>query len=47
MSFYVNVEPLSYIYALVGTFVFATIVNLVMQRKLDKISMTESLKSVE
>ena len=47
MNFDVHVAPLSYIYALVGTFVFSMIVNLVMKKKLDKISMIESLKSVE
>ncbi|MBR5128667.1 MAG: FtsX-like permease family protein [Firmicutes bacterium] len=47
MNFDVHVAPLSYVYALVGTFVFSMIVNLVMKKKLDKISMIESLKSVE
>ena len=47
MNFDVRVAPLSYGLALIGTFVFATIVNLVMRKKLDKINMTESLKSVE
>ena len=47
MNFDIRVAPLSYGLALIGTFVFATIVNLVMRKKLDKISMTESLKSVE
>lgn len=47
MNFDVHVSPMSYVYALIGTFVFAIIVNLFMRKKLDKISMTESLKSVE
>ncbi len=47
INFDVNIAALSYIYAVIGTFVFAMIVNLVMRRKLNKISMTESLKSVE
>jgi len=47
MNFYIHVTPLSYVLAFVGTFVFAAIVNLAMRRKLDKVSMTESLKSVE
>lgn len=46
-SFDVHVAPLSYLYALIGTFIFSMVVNLVMRKKLDKISMTESLKSVE
>lgn len=47
MNFDVHVAPLSYIYALIGTFIFAFVVNIAMKRKLNKISMTESLKSVE
>ena len=46
-SFDVHVSPMSYVLALIGTFVFSMLVNLVLRRKLDKISMTESLKSVE
>ena len=37
----------SFIIALILTFVFAIIVNIAMYYKLDKISMTESLKSIE
>lgn len=47
LSFDIHISPLSYVIAFAGTFLFAFIVNLVMKRKLDKISMTESLKSVE
>ena len=47
LSFDVHISLLSYILAVAGTFVFAMIVNLVMRRKLDKVSMTESLKSIE
>lgn len=47
MNFDVRVAPLSYVYALIFTFIFAMTVNLVMRKKLDKVSMTESLKSVE
>ena len=47
LSFDVHISLLSYILAGAGTFVFALIVNLVMRRKLDKVSMTESLKSIE
>jgi putative ABC transport system permease protein len=46
-SFDVHVSPMSYVLALIGTFIFSMLVNLVLRRKLDKISMTESLKSVE
>ncbi len=37
----------SYIYSMILTFVFTFLVNLVMRRKLEKINMAESLKSVE
>ena len=47
VSFAVQVKPLSYVLGVVITFIFAFMVNLVMQRKIEKISMTESLKSIE
>ncbi len=47
MSFNVRIAPLSFILAVILTFVFAILVNLAMYYKLDKISMTESLKSIE
>ena len=47
MSFDVHITALSYVLSVIGTFVFAMLVNLVMRRKIDKISMTESLKSIE
>ncbi|MBR4862332.1 MAG: FtsX-like permease family protein, partial [Firmicutes bacterium] len=47
LSFHMYISPLSYALGVVITFVFAFLVNLVMQRKLTKISMTESLKSIE
>jgi putative ABC transport system permease protein len=47
LSFDVHIEPLSYLLGIFITFVFAFLVNLVMQRKLSKVSMTESLKSIE
>ena len=42
-----NIEKLSFLYSVAITMVFAIIVNLVMYRKLKKIPMVESLKSVE
>lgn len=42
-----NINLISFFYALAITMVFAVIVNLVMYRKLKKIPMVESLKSVE
>jgi len=47
LSFHMYISPLSYLLGIVITFVFAFLVNLVMRRKLAKISMTESLKSIE
>lgn len=42
-----NINPPSYIYSVLLTFLFSAIVNLVMFFKLKKINMVESLKSVE
>ena len=47
ISFDVSILPRSYLYSLILTFVFAIVVNLFMSRKLDRVSMTESLKSVD
>ena len=47
ISFDVRISPLSYIISFALTFVFAAAVNLAMYYKLDRISMTESLKSIE
>lgn len=47
VAFAVRVLPLSYLFSILLTLIFAFLVNLVMSRKLDKISMTESLKSVD
>ena len=41
------VYPLSYIYGFVLTFVFSMLVNFIMYFKMNKISMVESLKSIE
>ncbi len=41
------IKPMSYLYAIVLTFMFTFLVNLVMRRKLEHINMAESLKSVE
>ena len=47
MSFNMNIQPFSFVLAVLLTFVFAGIVNFVMYFRLEKISMTESLKSIE
>lgn len=47
ISFKTTVVPLSYVWSLLLTFVFAMLVNGVMYFKLEKINMAESLKSIE
>lgn len=47
MCFDVRIAAMSYVYSLVLTALFAVLVRLVMSRKLKKINMSESLKSVE
>ncbi len=47
VTFDVHVEGISYFYSILLTFLFAWIVNCIMTGKLEKISMTESLKSVD
>ena len=47
IMFMVNIKPVSYVYALIGTVIFALIVNLFMKRQIRKINMAESLKAVE
>ncbi len=47
IAFDIRVLPISYFYSVVLTYLFAGLVNLIMGGKLEKISMTESLKSVD
>lgn len=47
MTFDIHIEAVSYLIGVVGTFAFAMIVNVVMYYKINRISMTESLKSIE
>jgi len=47
ISFKTLIEPASYLWSLVLTFVFALLVNGLMFFKLEKINMAESLKSIE
>ena len=42
-----NIHPMSFVWAFLLTVVFSLIVNLIMRKELKKISMVESLKSVE
>lgn len=47
ITFDVRINPLSYLASFVLTIVFTFIINMLMGKKLDEISMTESLKAVE
>ena len=47
VSFAVQIKPVSFLYSLLLTFLFALIINGVMSVKLEKINMAESLKSVD
>lgn len=42
-----TVKPLSYVYAIILSFVFSMLVNLIMHRKLNKVDLVGSLKAVE
>ena len=47
VAFDVRIKEISYVYGILLTFVFAWFVNKFMSGKIDRISMTESLKSVD
>jgi len=47
IAFDIHVRPISYLYSVILTYLFAWVVNLLMGGKLERISMTESLKSVD
>lgn len=47
LTFKTDLEPMSFVIAAVVTVIFAVIVNILMHFKLKKVSMVESLKSVE
>lgn len=47
VSFKIRIKPVSYIYSILLTYVFNFMVNFFMNKKLDKINMAESLKSVD
>lgn len=47
IAFDVHIAPLSILYSILLTFVFAAVVCCVMNRKLDAINMAESMKSIE
>lgn len=47
VRFAARIFPQSYAYSIFLTFLFSVLVNIIMNRKLEQISMTESLKSVD
>lgn len=47
VAFDVHVKPVSFVYSVVLTLVFTWFVDRLMRKKIDAISMTESLKSVD
>lgn len=47
ISFKTTIAPVSYVWSLILTFVFAMLVNGILYFKLEKINMAESLKSIE
>jgi putative ABC transport system permease protein len=47
VSFHVVIKPLSYVFSVVLTFLFAFGVDIIMRPKLERINMVESLKAVE
>lgn len=47
IAFHIYVKPISFLYSALLTFVFAWLVNRTMGGKLESVSMTESLKSVD
>jgi len=47
VTFDVRINTISYVYSVLLTFLFAMCVNFMLTGKLEKISMTESLKSVD
>lgn len=47
VTFQIRILPMSYIFAIILTFAFSIIVDIIMRRKLNGINMAESLKSIE
>ena len=45
--FNIQILPMSFLYSFALTLIFTVLVNLFMRRKLERINMAESLKSVE
>ena len=47
VTYDIRIVPLSYVYSLAFVIAFSTVVNLIMQAKIERIDMAESLKSAE
>lgn len=47
VNFAIRIYPQSYAYSIFLTFLFSVLINILMNRRLEEISMTESLKSVD
>ncbi len=47
VSFKVRIEPISFLYSIILTFLFNFIVDIFMMKKLERINMAESLKSID
>ena len=47
VDFRARIEPMSFVYSIILTFVFTFVVDLFMEIKLERINMAESLKSVD
>ncbi|MBO6114880.1 MAG: ABC transporter permease, partial [Lachnospiraceae bacterium] len=47
VSFKIHIKAKSFVYSIILTFAFNIFINIFMNKKLDKINMAESLKSVE
>lgn len=47
VTFEINIRPISYLYAVLSVLIFTVCVDVIMRRKINRIDMAESLKSIE
>ena len=47
VAFNTTLKPLSYVYTVIAVIIFTLVVDIIMRKKLSRINMAESLKSVE
>ena len=47
VTFEIHIKPISYLYAFLAVLFFTVCVDLIMRRKINRIDMAESLKSIE